>query len=112
MESQERERPGGMEAPQQRMVTVEGELMDTRKVQLAEPGSAHTLLKLRAQDGSVAVVDAGPEVPEALALMKGKVLSVQGVPARISGQPVIVARRITQSQPEPQQPSPQQGGQR
>lgn len=109
-------RAQGQQQGPQRMVTVEGELLDTMKVQLKEPGSAHTLLKLRNQNGKIAVVDAGPNVPEALALMKGQVLSVRGVPARISGQPVIVARRIVPNTPQPRQQSPQQspqqGGQR
>lgn len=75
-------------------VVVQGEVIDTLKVTLKGTGRAHTLIKLRSPEGKAAVVDLGSDLPSALALEKGSLLSVQGLPARINDRPVVVARRV------------------
>lgn len=75
-------------------VVVQGEVIDTLKVTLKGVGRTHTLIKLRSPDGKAAVIDLGSDVPSALALEKGSLLSVQGLPARINDRPVVVARRV------------------
>ena len=89
---QAQERQGGGQAPHG--LAIQGEVLDTMKVQLKGIGQTHTLIKLRSPDGRVAVVDLGADVLSALALDKGSRLSVQGLPARINDRPVVVARRV------------------
>jgi hypothetical protein len=95
------ERQGGEQPPHG--LVIQGELLDTMKVQLKGIGQTHTLIKLRSPEGKVAVVDLGSEVPSGLALEKGSRLSVQGLPARINDRPVVVARRVIQMPREPRE---------
>ena len=88
---------------QARGVVVEGELLDTMKVTLKGADRTHTLIRLRSHKDEVTVVDVGAEVPAGLDLEQGRRMTVQGLPARINGRPVVVARRLIQASPGKQE---------
>jgi len=76
--------------------TVEGTVMQTRRVRIEGEAEEHVLAKLQTQSG-VAVVDLGvnASIPAAVGICEGRMLSVTGVVGQLNGKPIIVSSSVS-----------------
>jgi hypothetical protein len=78
-----------------RQTQLRGELEAWQRKNLEGQRDAHTLVRMRLENGRSAIVNLGPNVDLArLDLEQGDRITVQGVRGMINGRPVVMAQRV------------------